>query len=512
MLAANAHDKTAGAASASWVRDAILWAAVGYLAFRCLLFARLGVALVGHPYDVDYNEGFTLNEATLLATGGKLYSDIDRPPYYVTQYTPLYPAFGAAAIRLGLSGLAACRAISLASTLGVCLLIYACSRRMGCSRLAATLAALVFPSSTYLVLWGAVAKADVSGVFWAMLGVWILTPVAAPRQRQGELCVDCTTRPWRIALAALCCAAALYTRQSLVAAPLAMGVALCVRDRRRAAQFAGVFITVSAAAFVALGLATGWEFKKHVLDYTVGIFSVERMLTSQFLFLRDHIVVVVLAALTLARAVRVRRFTPAAAYLPWALLLSLTCGRAGASSNYFLELLAVLCLCSGQAVDLVLARRPLLCLVVAAGLALQCSGVVNQYRAVDYWLRPPGPQFRQDGQRLVARLAQADGDVLCEFNGFTVRADKRVLFHLNALGDLAKRGQWDQAPLLTWIEERRFAFLAVERRDVGRWSPEAMDAIRRNYSPTELFSVYKIDKPTQLLGLVPRSEDRRDAR
>ena len=52
----------------------------------------------------------------------------------------------------------------------------------------------------------------------------------------------------------------------------------------------------------------------------------------------------------------------------------------------------------------------------------------------------------------------------------------------------------------------------MERRDVGRWSPEAMDAIRRNYSPTELFSVYKIDKPTQLLGLVPRSEDRRDAR
>ncbi len=506
MCAMKTRGNGRSAPFASRIGAAILCMVVGYLAFRALLFVRLAYVLTGYPFDIDYNEGFMLNEAQLLARGERLYADINRPPWYVTHYTPLYPAICSVAIRLGLPGLWACRTVSMISTVLICVLLYLSIRRMGGGWTSGDIGALAFPASTYVVSWGCVAKADVMAVLLDLLAVYLLLP--SGRDHEGEPGhpprVRCTNSYVNVAASAICCTLALYTRQTMIAAPLAAGAMLFVHRRRMGIVFGAIFLVLSASAFLALDRATQGEFEKHIFSYTVGIFDLGQMFHLQYFFWRDHFAIAALAVSGLIGAVRRRSLTVPWAYLLPAFLVSLSCGHYGASSNHFLELYAVLCLCSGTALEAVRRRSLWIRVVVAAGIVLQSSWVVNQYSDVDYWLRPPTAKYVEDGKRLVARLKQAPGEVLCEYNGFTLLAGKKVLFHPNALSILAKLGRWDQTPMLTRLENRTFGFLACEPLKLGRWSPEMARAIQRGYEPIDSFAVYKIDRPTCLIGLAPR--------
>ncbi len=201
---------------------AALAAATLLLALQAARFPGRALDCIRYPYPLDYGEGPLLAQARLLARGTLPYRDV-REHLTVANYPPLYPALVAAAMRLGAgTGFAAGRAVSALATLASGVLVFLVVRALGARRPAAFLAALFWLAQRWVYLWGALHRVDALALALTLLGLLL---VIRAHGRGGAL------------LAAPVFLLALFTRQTLIAAPLAAAMALLVRDRRRGVAF-----------------------------------------------------------------------------------------------------------------------------------------------------------------------------------------------------------------------------------------------------------------------------------
>src|SRR5579864_4279420 len=82
-------------------------------------------ALLQFPYDLDPGEGIDVGAATVLLSGGQLYGDPTRYPFFGLNYPPVYQlAVAPFLIALGPSVIPG-RVVSVAATVGLALLIFA---------------------------------------------------------------------------------------------------------------------------------------------------------------------------------------------------------------------------------------------------------------------------------------------------------------------------------------------------------------------------------------------------
>ncbi|HEY8478049.1 MAG TPA: hypothetical protein VIN09_14400, partial [Chloroflexota bacterium] len=86
----SSHDIRASPADRRAVR--LGWAlALSLLVVHLVGYLAYAAALVAFPFDYDQGEGYDVNAAWLLAQGQWIYRDNDLPPYYSSNYPPLYP-------------------------------------------------------------------------------------------------------------------------------------------------------------------------------------------------------------------------------------------------------------------------------------------------------------------------------------------------------------------------------------------------------------------------------------
>src|ERR1700751_1610362 len=98
-----------------WVAGAgalLLIAALLYFAGVNLRCAR---AVLADPFGLDYGEGIVWQQA-LLIPGPRMYGPIDRLPFIVFHYPPVYHLASRAVMAFGVDPLAAGRMVSVAST------------------------------------------------------------------------------------------------------------------------------------------------------------------------------------------------------------------------------------------------------------------------------------------------------------------------------------------------------------------------------------------------------------
>ena len=108
----------------------LIWAlALTALFGQFLLYLAHAAVVLPYPFDLDQGEGYDLNAGWLLAQGRPIYTDNASYPYFSSNYPPLYSLV----VALGILGwgpsLLLGRAVSLAATLGLGLLIFGAARR-----------------------------------------------------------------------------------------------------------------------------------------------------------------------------------------------------------------------------------------------------------------------------------------------------------------------------------------------------------------------------------------------
>jgi hypothetical protein len=496
-------------------RRGVCLAILGAVFLLTFLFLYAEIWLLRIPASRDYGEGHILWLTRQILDLSKAYGPMDAPPYVAFPYTPLY-LLTARLVNVFVGDLfTAGRVLSLLSTLGIGVAVGATvlfsipARAPAAWRWASAGFAGVLPLlSDNVARWGALMRVDMLGLLlmYAGMGVYI---VLGRRER------------WQHLAAALF-VLALFTKQTMLSAPLAcLILGLLVDTRRTIRVFAGGVALILAGAWY-LNTVTHGGFLRHVIGYNINPFSWATALRSIYIHVRNSLPAVAIAAAAFLGIwspvalrkrgwMRVLQFRSASPYGQAVIVSGLNCvfatgamlsvGKMGANYNHTLAwdvstgplcglfLYRVLAtwtpywrsakaaaLASALLMaSLLLPAEPLL------GALLHSSAVRDQIRGdaemVDLIRQTPGPVFSEN----LLLLSQA---------GKVVEAEPATLTYL------ALAGRWDERPYVRLFDQHYFSLIvANDIHDDDHYNPAVTAALQRAYVLERHLGGYSIYRP-----------------
>lgn len=480
-----------------------------------LIFLAAGVRTARAPTQWDYGEGHTLWMARQIFDGQRAYGPIDRVPFVIFPYTPLYLF---AANLLGRVGdpLVAGRLLSLACGVGTAAAIFLTillstpRRAPPACRLAAAAAggALVLTAST-VVQWSSLYRVDLMAIFLMQAGVGVFVVFG--------------TEGAGLFVSAILFLLALFTKQTMIAGPLAcvtLGLWLSPRRTLRAAAAAGA---LGLAGLLAMNARTGGRFWRHILLYNLQPFSWQDAVRNVYDHVRHTLPaaalgIAAIAALFPPGAIRTGDWTGrlrrriansasaralAAGGLHFILagVWMLSIGKMGSDFNFFLDWDVAACLLAGLLVFRMLfaAERIRNFLFPRAAPLL----LVGMLMALPPWnlllaavRDPDGPARREEDRRLVLLLRETRGPVYSENLLAVQQAGKEIAIEPATINFLTRAGRWDERRLVEMFERKQFELvLFANPSGRERLTPAKKRALDAAYEPVESIGNVRIYRP-----------------
>ena len=477
----------------------VVW--LGLIAYLALTL-WWGIVGLTYPYQLDYGEGIVLWFAQQIARAQPIYRGMTDLPYASSNYPPVAMLLSAALMPLFGDGYIGGRLLNFASALLVAALIYRIVRVETRDRRASALSALFFLGAPYIFDWIPFLRVDLLGLAFVFGGVYVVwefdrrPPTAARR-----------ASVFYFLLFTFAFLLALYTKHTLIAAPLAAFLALWQRDRRRALAFALGLGAVGGAIYLALDYATRGGFTFGLLESNATMF-----LPDQLAALLQHFVVTFPILLLLAlwgwlTRVRAKKIGALEWYAVTAFAALGLSGRVGAWENYFFEALAVACVFAGFRFQV-------------SGFRLPFAPRLSQFAIpflllVQLALMWHDPRIAADlvahdfpaNQELARLLARTPGMIISEDMGALATSGKPVVYYTFQYSSLARSGKWDQHWELDGLRDGAFPRVILERgtrEDVDhyrRFTREFVSALDRYYARTQEIGKYEVYTPAPLAHL-----------
>jgi hypothetical protein len=206
---------------------------------------------VDFPYDLNYGEGYVLNDAVRLSRGEPIYVDLQQFPMVRSPYPPLFPLLWSGLIGLFGPVFWTGRLLSAGALLGLAGLLVWNARRVRAGPWPMLIAPALLLASPFVYQWAGYARVDLLALCLAAAAV----------------CVAQWVPGWRGVLgAALLCALALWTKQTTLTAAAAVAIALGLRQWRHGLGFVALVGVPSVLIAAALNGATDGQFVRHVLE------------------------------------------------------------------------------------------------------------------------------------------------------------------------------------------------------------------------------------------------------
>jgi 4-amino-4-deoxy-L-arabinose transferase-like glycosyltransferase len=492
----------------------VFWAT---LLSRVAVFLVRGWAALHYPFELDYGEGIVIWQAQHVTDLKVAFRSIAEFPHVVFHYPPLYHVASRLFALLTGDLLIAGRLVSIVATFGISflsgLIVWSAlpSRIPVSVRATGAVAGAALCYSIDTLSWAVYMRVDMLALFFEFAGIYLYL--------QGN------RRPWLEYAAFLCFCLALYTKQTMVAGPLACGVVALLIAPRRAVKEVGLLVACAGVTMVALELLTRGQFFRHLFLYNRNPFSLRRLIS----ILKPNIMAtgsIAAAALALPVAFlggllgrpgdRLTRFRAAmlrspshrfiavgGLFLVLALCVSLTAGKAGASPNYMLEWNFAACPLAAMLFADVLRRWHQHRSVPAAYVAILLSPVLyaNTFGNLfmPTFLTEGGTARQQSSAAVVERIRQVEGPVYSTDMVLLYRAGKALAAEPAIISVLAEGGQWNDRPFVNRIESGYFD-LIVSRYSLSDslfFSPGVGSAIGRAYKLKEDVGGYKIYSPRE---------------
>lgn len=501
-----------------------LTSALVILAWDAQAFLAAAVKAIRYPFELDYGEGIVWQQAEQIGNG-TAYGSITGFPAIVFHYPPLYHALALGVSRAcGLDMLAAGRIVSFAATLLTAVFAgliaaHTVGERVGrrAALLCGSTAALVVLCLSPVTAWGALMRVDMVAMALGLAGVWCGMQALA--------------RPRFVHAAALCFVAAVYTKQTAIAAPAAVFLTLLLVRPRTAAAGLATCLAVGLAVLVPLAWMTDGGFVRHVFLYNINRFDFAR-LGALLVILAQNGAFVAAALVGVAKATATdrQRLLPSdprkgfahrqgdvcllllLIYLAFAAAMSLTIAKIGSNVNYAIEAMCVIAILVGvacrDAAEALVARSGmeganglLLRVALPAVLAVQALTVP----------RPPNLEVQEPRLTQVRGLVQMIHDarrpVISDDMVLVKRAGRQVVWEPAIFAELASKGLWDERPFIARVRRGEFAFF-VTRGDRGlpifdrRYTSAVSDAMDAAYPVRRQVVGYVLHLPKD--GLAPR--------
>lgn len=301
--------------------------------------------LIGHllvllwaRHEFTQVESVVALHASMLINGDGLYYDLNRYPFTVSPYGPLF--YGASALlhKLGAPLLLGGRMISFLALLGIGYLVWRALGLLVSDRYARIAGVALTLSTANLVSWGTVAQVDMLACFFSLSG-FVSFLEWRKRRNVSLLC-----------LSGLFLILAVFTKQTFVAAGAAIGICLLIEGRKRALFWLAGVAAVGIMLAIALNSATGGHFVDNAIRANLNPFSVEKLQQQLEHLLLTSSGLILIGIL----GVRYwsRRLTPLYLYTGLAAGVFLaTAAKVGSDLNYQIELTLLLVLCAACALD-----------------------------------------------------------------------------------------------------------------------------------------------------------------
>jgi hypothetical protein len=460
--------------------------------FVCaLLFGASVLKVFSIPYGIDYGEGYLANASYEIIKGNNPYHPISSPPWIVTSYPPLFPVINGALIALTGPSLIPGRFIATASFFLILVLAGIVLKTLGTRQAVPIIAAGFLLAFAWTVNWAQVVRVDTLGIFLSLLGIYFWVRSA---KRSDSI------------VAAILFSLALFTKQSLLAAPVAAVIYGIISRDRRTGLFVILLILVTGAIYLVANFITGGGLLYHLFGYTANAYFAGRLTAGLGQYFRSTWLLNALALsafLMPGTLAGPRRFL--GLYFFLSILTLAAYGFEGSDTNYFIEPILAASLLAGLSLDrFISSREPLSASVPSPrtiGFAIALA-IVLLGRFVDmslFAIHRVNPERMMDGMRLIRLVNSVPGDVLSEDASFTFLAGKPVLFQPYIMTLLSRTGKWDQGPLIESIENEGYSLIilrvdlddpsntevrggAWEAAGFDRWTPEMEEAIKSHYT------------------------------
>lgn len=312
-----------------------LWVASAMAAIILLCYAA---TMLWAANELSPPESVVAAQSIMLAHDGTLYYDLKQYPYTVCAYMPSFYWLESGLIRAGFTAFHAGRAISFAALLGLVVLCGRIALLYTGDRNAAWVASLAAASSSLLGSWGTVGQVDTLAAFFALAAFYKYSHF----HLQDEHSQD-DRLLW---IAGVCAALALFTKQTMVAAPAAIFLCLLTRDRRKALWFGAMFAAGVGGTVLLINAALDGRFLANTVFANMQPFSATKFLTQLRYFGSISFGMLVIVVVSFGRMLRGRSLAPGL-YLMLAMLVFLgTAAKVGSDTNYQIESTLLLAVCA----------------------------------------------------------------------------------------------------------------------------------------------------------------------
>ena len=472
------------------------------LSVSLLLLAATNVVVFGYqsflslttPATFSYVEPFTAYRATNWSV---LFDPITRPPYIITNFPPLYPVIVGLVAAVFDAPFFAGRLVSTVATLGTATLISLLVRRItDADWSVAVLASLLYVASPYVTSSGTIARPDNVALALGIGAVyWFHT-------RQGRS---------QILGAATLCLLTLFMKQSYLAAPAAVFLALVWRNQlRRAAMFATSLTTSGLLILGGLTVLTDGRAWRHLVAYNSNRLVVGRLIEMSYFFTTRHTALLVLGGVALFLCTRETPDVVVAYASVSAVLIGLT-AKIGSNVLYFFQFIAAAAILAGIYLGEVFDAGILATIRTAGASAGVREVVVTLVLLNAVFLAGVSPpnQDRPGATEMADRIANLEGPIVAEDTGVLVASGHDVQYQPFLFGQLQQQGVWNQTEFVKSIRHReyRYAVMLSPANDTAGWfTPRQRAAVDQNYVLVERIGEYWLYEARANATAVPRQE------
>jgi hypothetical protein len=463
-----------------------------YIIIIISLFIWTTVDIVRFPFGMDYGEAPLMDQARRIINAEVLYkSDLNAPPYVISNYPPLYPSvvacinliFKTPIFQTG-------RLVSLFFTLLSGGIVGLFGYSLTQNKIIGALAAVIFLGNPYVTIWSSLARVDMMALAASLVGLYILY------KRVGSI-------PW-IVTAGVCFLISAFTRQTyLLSAPIAAFFWLFHHNKRRALLFALILGASTLLISGMINALTDGGFYLNIVLANINQYEISRtiMMFRQLLILWPVILLASVAALALviwdrlttrhnSASVSVEDEFPLhglSYYSLGALIIAITIGKVGSDVNYFLELLATcsiwVALAAKNSLGLPTGKRLAvvslfffqLVWIIVSAIPLTRSLVTSQWEKLPYY------------ESLYQRIQQSvqNGIVLSDdYLDMVVLSGQSIYYQPFEYGQLYHAGMWNTEDFTSQINQQVFPLIVIGGNTIKKdccWPQPVSDALEDYY-------------------------------
>lgn len=417
-----------------------------FLLFVAAILAVLNLTYLflqtSNPDETSNPESLFILHSVEVSEGKPLYTDFRKPPYNVTQYTPVHYfvlAFLKRSFDLNMQQLFVWGRrlmLLLASVIGLTIFLH--GKKQTRSIIYSMTAALIFVGSYMLWPLACTNRADIPATLFSIIAIIIFAK----------------NTKYSLYLSIPFLLLAFYTKHSFVSAPAAIGLYLLInRQLVNAIKFSLIFAASAGLIWILMHIATNGMSTLNLVSTNVAPMKLQNVRLVMGAFLQTAALPLILGCSGLNRN---WKNDPVAVYLFVSLFLAIfATAKVGSSMNYLLEPLAAACLLIPAALQRGLESSVISKTCLTAAFVILAIPQINFLKFTLDTLH-----FRDDSS--AKRIAaQATGLVISDNPRISVSSKKPFLVDPYVYSYLESEGKWDSSELLSMIKSGNVQYLIL---------------------------------------------------